>query len=136
VGNHRCCCVRVCQPPVCADCGVALPRAARFWPESGQPVAAAPAPASYTPRHISEQILAVRSAIEGERKQVSVHVWEAASSLKRENCSGAQCAQRATLGTYEGTSHAPINNVSAFCGVRPRRPTASRTRQEGVGDGG
>jgi class 3 adenylate cyclase/tetratricopeptide (TPR) repeat protein len=27
---------------------------------------------SYTPRHISEQILAVRSAIEGERKQVSV----------------------------------------------------------------
>lgn len=90
---------------MCADCGVALPRAARFWPESGQPVAAAPAPASYTPRHISEQILAVRSAIEGERKQVSVHVWEAASPLKRENCSGAQCAQRATLGTYEGTSH-------------------------------
>ena len=35
-------------------------------------VAAAPAPAGYTPRHISEQILAVRSAIEGERKQVSV----------------------------------------------------------------
>jgi class 3 adenylate cyclase/tetratricopeptide (TPR) repeat protein len=35
-------------------------------------VTAAPAPASYTPRHISEQILAVRSAIEGERKQVSV----------------------------------------------------------------
>jgi class 3 adenylate cyclase len=33
---------------------------------------AAPTPASYTPRHISEQILAVRSAIEGERKQVSV----------------------------------------------------------------
>jgi class 3 adenylate cyclase len=35
-------------------------------------VAAEPAPASYTPAHISEQILAVRSAIEGERKQVSV----------------------------------------------------------------
>jgi class 3 adenylate cyclase/tetratricopeptide (TPR) repeat protein len=32
----------------------------------------APSPAGYTPRHISEQILAVRSAIEGERKQVSV----------------------------------------------------------------
>ncbi|HEV8278460.1 MAG TPA: hypothetical protein VGQ26_22565 [Streptosporangiaceae bacterium] len=31
-----------------------------------------PNPASYTPRHISEQILAVRGAIEGERKQVSV----------------------------------------------------------------
>jgi class 3 adenylate cyclase len=35
-------------------------------------VTAAPAPASYTPRHISEQILAVRGAVEGERKQVSV----------------------------------------------------------------
>jgi class 3 adenylate cyclase len=31
-----------------------------------------PNPASYTPRDISEQILAVRGAIEGERKQVSV----------------------------------------------------------------
>jgi len=31
-----------------------------------------PNPASYTPWHISEQILAVRGAIEGERKQVSV----------------------------------------------------------------
>ena len=30
------------------------------------------APVSHTPAHISEQILAVRSAIEGERKQVSV----------------------------------------------------------------
>jgi len=35
-------------------------------------VGAAPAPAGYTPRHISEQILAGRSAIEGERKQVTV----------------------------------------------------------------
>ena len=33
---------------------------------------AARVPASYTPRHVSEQILAVRGAIEGERKQVSV----------------------------------------------------------------
>jgi len=32
----------------------------------------APAPAGYTPAHITEQILAVPSAIEGERKQVSV----------------------------------------------------------------
>jgi len=35
-------------------------------------VSATLTPASYTPRHLSEQILAVRSAIEGERKQVSV----------------------------------------------------------------
>jgi class 3 adenylate cyclase/tetratricopeptide (TPR) repeat protein len=35
-------------------------------------VSVAPGPAGYTPAHISEQILAVRSAVEGERKQVSV----------------------------------------------------------------
>ena len=56
----------------CAACGAALPPGARFCPGCGQAVSAAAAPASYTPRHISEQILAVRSAIEGERKQVSV----------------------------------------------------------------
>jgi class 3 adenylate cyclase len=56
----------------CGDCGVAVPPGARFCPGCGHALAGAPAPAGYTPRHISEQILAVRGAIEGERKQVSV----------------------------------------------------------------
>ena len=59
----------------CTACGTVLPPDARFCPGCGHAVNAAPGPptpASYTPRHISEQILAVRSAIEGERKQVSV----------------------------------------------------------------
>jgi class 3 adenylate cyclase/tetratricopeptide (TPR) repeat protein len=59
----------------CTACGAVLPPGARFCPGCGHAVSAAPgppAPASYTPRHIREQILAVRSAIEGERKQVSV----------------------------------------------------------------
>jgi class 3 adenylate cyclase/tetratricopeptide (TPR) repeat protein len=56
----------------CAACTAVLPPGARFCSECGHAVAAVPAAASYTPRHISEQILAVRSAIEGERKQVSV----------------------------------------------------------------
>jgi class 3 adenylate cyclase/tetratricopeptide (TPR) repeat protein len=59
----------------CTACGTALPPGARFCPGCGHAVSAAPGPptpASYTPRHISEQILAVRSAIEGERKHVSV----------------------------------------------------------------
>jgi class 3 adenylate cyclase len=49
-----------------------LPPGARFCLECGRAVAAAPAPASYTPRHIREQILAARGTVEGERKQVSV----------------------------------------------------------------
>src|SRR6516162_11081144 len=56
----------------CAACGAALPPGARFCPGCGQAATAVAAPAGYTPRHIREQILAVRSAIEGERKQVSV----------------------------------------------------------------
>ena len=42
------------------------------WPRHG--------PAGYTPRHVREQILAVRSAIEGERKQVSVLFCDIVSS--------------------------------------------------------
>jgi len=43
-------------------------------------VTAARVPATYTPRHVSEQILAVRGAIEGERKQVSVLFCDIVSS--------------------------------------------------------
>jgi class 3 adenylate cyclase len=56
----------------CPGCGAVQPPDARFCPECGRAIAAAPSPAGYTPAHIREQILAVRSAIEGERKQVSV----------------------------------------------------------------
>jgi class 3 adenylate cyclase len=56
----------------CPGCGTAVPTGARFCPGCGHAVGVAPGPTSYTPRHIREQILAVRSAVEGERKQVSV----------------------------------------------------------------
>jgi class 3 adenylate cyclase/tetratricopeptide (TPR) repeat protein len=59
-------------PVACAACGTVQPPEARFCPGCGRAAAAASAPAGYTPRHIREQILAVRGAIEGERKQVSV----------------------------------------------------------------
>jgi len=56
----------------CADCGATLPIGAKFCLECGAPVEGGPAPAGYTPRHLSEQILAVREALVGERKQVTV----------------------------------------------------------------
>jgi class 3 adenylate cyclase len=64
----------------CGTCGVGLPPGARFCLECGSPVTAARVPASYTPRHVSEQILAVRSAMEGERKQVTVLFCDIVSS--------------------------------------------------------
>jgi class 3 adenylate cyclase len=49
----------------CGECGKSLSEAAK----PGQPP---PDPRSYTPKHLAEKILTSRSALEGERKQVTV----------------------------------------------------------------
>ncbi len=56
----------------CNDCGATLPQYSKFCTECGHAVEATPSPATYMPGHLRDQILAIRSAIEGERKQVSV----------------------------------------------------------------
>jgi class 3 adenylate cyclase/tetratricopeptide (TPR) repeat protein len=56
----------------CPRCGAVQPPGARFCPECGRAATAALGAVGYTPAHTNEQILAVRSAVEGERKQVSV----------------------------------------------------------------
>jgi len=76
----------------CAGCGAALARAcaacgrsheadARFCNGCGKPLAGGVAasapraersPRSYTPKHLADKILQSRSALEGERKQVTV----------------------------------------------------------------
>ena len=62
--------------PTCAQCGSALPAGAKFCLECGQPVSAppgrSPSPQAYTPSHLAEKILSSKSALEGERKQVTV----------------------------------------------------------------
>jgi class 3 adenylate cyclase/tetratricopeptide (TPR) repeat protein len=78
---------------VCASCGSALRPEARFCGACGRRVGeaaappraavapdaaphpnpgASPAPAAYTPRHLADKILRSRSALEGERRQVTV----------------------------------------------------------------
>src|SRR5262245_29744858 len=60
----------------CAACGAELPGRAKFCLECGKPIGGslpqAPDPRSYTPKHLAEKILTSRSALEGERKQVTV----------------------------------------------------------------
>jgi class 3 adenylate cyclase/tetratricopeptide (TPR) repeat protein len=63
----------------CALCGTELPAGAKFCLECGQPVSGLSAgpsrftsPEAYTPKHLAEKILTSRSALEGERKQVTV----------------------------------------------------------------
>src|SRR2546430_3899613 len=66
--------------PSCSHCGTELPVGAAFCFACGRPVTvAAPIPAarfaspeSYTPKHLADKILTTRSALEGERKQVTV----------------------------------------------------------------
>ena len=64
----------------CTKCGTELPAGARFCVECGQAVSPPASsgqprytsPESYTPKHLAEKILTSRSALEGERKQVTV----------------------------------------------------------------
>jgi hypothetical protein len=65
----------------CGNCGRQLSATAKFCPECAHPAGTAgPAiraqrfgsPESYTPRHLVEKILTSKSALEGERKQVTV----------------------------------------------------------------
>jgi class 3 adenylate cyclase/tetratricopeptide (TPR) repeat protein len=64
----------------CAHCGAEAPPDFRFCGHCGKSLQDAPAPAStaapnrpvYTPRHLADKILKSRSALEGERRQVTV----------------------------------------------------------------
>jgi len=69
--------------PTCLACGAGLPTGAKFCSGCGRPVDATPSPASYTPRHLSEQILSLRGVIEGERKQVTVLFCDIVESTPR-----------------------------------------------------
>jgi class 3 adenylate cyclase len=69
-----------CAAPLtrtCSSCDTPISAAAKFCHACAHPVAAdaspqSRSPESYTPKHLAEKILTSRSAIEGERKQVTV----------------------------------------------------------------
>jgi hypothetical protein len=63
----------------CGHCGAALSTAAKFCSECGRATGVPPEPEArfasrhaYTPKHLAEKILTSKSALEGERKQVTV----------------------------------------------------------------
>jgi class 3 adenylate cyclase len=70
-----------CATPLalrCASCGTKLPAGAKFCFECATPVSAPgsppqfASPEAYTPKHLAEKILTSKTALEGERKQVTV----------------------------------------------------------------
>jgi len=61
----------------CTKCRAELPGSAKFCLECGEPIAQQvrdrfTSSESYTPKHLAEKILTSKSALEGERKQVTV----------------------------------------------------------------
>jgi Double zinc ribbon/Adenylate and Guanylate cyclase catalytic domain len=63
----------------CGHCGAALSSSAKFCSECGRAAGVPPeretrfaSPDAYTPKHLAEKILTSKSALEGERKQVTV----------------------------------------------------------------
>src|SRR5881409_2701953 len=68
----------------CSSCGHENRPSARFCEACGQPVAGRPGGdrRSYTPPHLAEKILASRSRLEGERKQVTVLFADVKGSME------------------------------------------------------
>ncbi len=82
---------RLGQERACAGCGRSNPGDMRFCLGCGEPLAAAAAerpsaperpPHAYTPKHLADRILASRSALEGERKQVTVLFADVKGSME------------------------------------------------------
>jgi adenylate cyclase len=78
--------------PSCASCGTGLRPGARFCDECAHPVDSAAPPAAagesarsprdYTPKHLVDRILQSKSALEGERKQVTVLFADVKGSME------------------------------------------------------
>ena len=71
----------------CSACGTAAPDSAKFCMECGEALggrtgsAAKSTPITYTPRHLTDKILRTRSAVEGERKHVTVMFADVTESM-------------------------------------------------------
>jgi hypothetical protein len=72
----------------CASCGFANAPGIKFRGECGKPLAEAAKPAlprdlrSYTPKHLAEKILTSRSALDSDRKQVTVLFADVKGSME------------------------------------------------------
>jgi class 3 adenylate cyclase/tetratricopeptide (TPR) repeat protein len=73
---------------VCSNCGTPLSPTAKFCPDCAHPVTARVvqlrfvSPKSYIPRHLAEKILISKTALEGERKQVTVLFADMKASME------------------------------------------------------
>jgi len=117
-----------CSAPlavVCPACGAANPPENRFCGHCAAalgPSVSAPkgaGPEGYTPRHLADKILALRSSLEGERKQVTVLFCDIANSTPLAEHLGAE-AMHALLDRFFTLSLAEVHRyegtVNQFLG--------------------
>jgi hypothetical protein len=112
----------------CPNCGEANPPGAEFCRKCGEgltqrtataraPAATLAPPESYTSRHLAEKILTSKSALEGERKQVTV--------LFADNGSATSPAWPARSRAAQGRDTvASTGKKEAFRNAHPGRPKA------------
>ena len=78
----------------CSSCGFENAPGVKFCGECGRRLALSssgqPDPRAYTPRHLAEKILRARSALEGERKQVTVLFADVVDSMRLADVLGAE----------------------------------------------
>ena len=97
---------------VCEACAHANPPTNRFCDACGTPLKgrAAEQPRSYTPAHLAQKILTTRSALEGERKQVTVLFCDLANSTELAQQLGAE-AMHDTLNAFFELAMAEVHRV-------------------------
>jgi class 3 adenylate cyclase len=83
------CAAPLLSPSICASCGFENPSGFKFCGECAKPLGREEkpsksdhAPRSYTPAHLAEKILRSKSALEGERKQVTVLFADVKGSME------------------------------------------------------
>ena len=97
---------------VCEACAHANPPTNRFCDACGTSLKgrAAEQPRSYTPAHLAQKILTTRSALEGERKQVTVLFCDLANSTELAQQLGAE-AMHDTLNAFFELAMAEVHRV-------------------------
>jgi double zinc ribbon protein len=108
-----------CAAPLrrkCGSCGADLRPVAKFCDECAAPVTGADLssrsadPRAYTPKHLAEKILTSRSALEGERKQVTVLFADVKGSM---DLAARRGAVRGQVTTASHASRSELGSSSA-----------------------
>ena len=108
----------------CAQCGAPIVDSVSFCGACGNPLTPLPAarfasPGAYTPRYLAERILNSRSALEGERKQVTVLFCDLANSTPLAEMLGPESMHGLLDGFFElalGEVHRYEGTINQFLG--------------------